>query len=398
MEFHQNTEIPQMNTVQKIFQRFYQSSLGRYKVSYQQAKAAKNIINCKTSALGGHVASCDCGHVEAYYNSCRDRHCPMCQGVTKAMWVDQRCKDAIDAPHFHVVFTMPQELHRLIYQNQKPLYTLMYRATSETLFKLSLDPKYLGAQPGFFCILHTWGQDLHYHPHIHAVVMAGGLTKLNKWKSSRKKFFVPVKVLSKMFRGKYLHYLKECYQEGLLALDGDLQPLQRPEEFQKLLDGCYNKDWYSYSKGALAGPMAVIEYLGRYTHRIAISNSRIASIDRDSVIFTVRDNKDAQKRKLLTLQGSEFIRRFLMHILPARFVKVRYYGVLATRNKKTKLALCRKLTSSATYAPKFDNMSTLEVVSLLLGRDVTKCPKCNAMLRKSCTPRGSPAVVNRTHA
>jgi len=217
------------------------------------------------------------------------------------MWVDQRCKDAIDAPYFHVVFTMPQELHRLLYQNQKELYKLMYRTVSETLFKLSLDPNYLGAQPGFFCILHTWGQDLHYHPHIHAVVMAGGLTKLNKWKSSSKKFFIPVKVLSKMFRGKYLHYLKQYYQENLLTFDGELQPLQSPEGFKKLL---------------------------------------------------------------------------------------------ATRNKKTKLALCRKLTSSATYIPKFEGLNTLQVLTLLLGRDVTKCPKCKSELQKSCFPRGSPAVAN----
>jgi len=292
------------------------------------------------------------------------------------MWVDQRCKDAIDAPYFHVVFTMPQELQSLIYQNQRLLYDLMYKAVSETLLELSLDPKHLGAQPGFFCILHTWGQDLHYHPHIHAVVMAGGLTKLNKWKSSSKKFFIPVKVLSKMFRGKYLHYLKQHYHEQLLTFHGDLKQLREPQEFQKLLDACYRKDWYSYSKGALAGPMAVIDYLGRYTHRIAISNSRISSVNEETVTLKVRDNKDNQKRKTLTLQGTEFVRRFLMHILPHRFVKVRYYGILATRNKKTKLALCRKLTSSALYKPKFEGLSSLEVLALLLGRDITKCPVC----------------------
>jgi hypothetical protein len=371
-------------TVQAIFQRFYPSYLARYKPSPQQAKAAKNIMNCKTSALGGHVSSCNCGHAEVYYNSCRDRHCPMCQGVAKAMWVDQRCKDAIDAPYFHVVFTMPQELHGLIYHNQHLLYNLMYQGVSETLLELSLDTKHLGAQPGFFCILHTWGQDLHYHPHIHVVVMAGGLTRLNKWKSSSKKFFVPVKVLSKMFRGKFLHYLKQHYQSRLLSFGGT------PREFTQLLDDCYKKGWYSYSKGTLAGPLAVIEYLGRYTHRIAISNSRIVNADEETVTITVRDNKDNQARKPVTLKGTEFVRRFLMHVLPSRFVKVRYYGILATRNKKTKLALCRKLTSSATYKPKFEGLSTLQVLSIILGRDVAKCPKCDAVLHKSCIPRASP--------
>ncbi len=382
-----------MSTVQAAFQRFYPSYQAHYKSSSQQAKVTKSILHCKTSALGGHVSACDCGHVEVYYNSCRDRHCPMCQGVAKAMWVDQRCKDAIDAPYFHVVFTMPQELHGLIYHNQHLLYDLMYKAVSATLLELSLDPKHLGAQPGFFCILHTWGQDLHYHPHIHTVVMAGGLTELNKWKSSSKKFFIPVKVLSKMFRGKYLHYLKQYYHEQLLTFHGDLEQLQKPQKFQELLDECYKKNWYSYSKGALAGPMAVIEYLGRYTHRIAISNSRISGISEETVTIKVRDNKDNQKRKTLSLPGTEFVRRFLMHVLPPRFVKVRYYGILATRNKKTKLALCRKLTSSATYKPKFEGLSSLEVLSLLLGRDVTKCPVCQKDKRKLLVPRASPAVA-----
>lgn len=378
-----------MSMVQAVLKSFYPSYQTHYKPTLQQSKAIKNIVSCKTSVLGGHVSTCDCGHVEVYYNSCRDRHCPMCQGITKAMWVDQRCKDAIDAPYFHVVFTMPSELHSLIYQNQRLLYDLMYKAVSETLLELSLDPKHLGAQPGFFCILHTWGQDLHYHPHIHAVVMAGGLTKLNKWRSSSKKFYIPVKVLSKMFRGKYLHYLKQYYNEQHLSFHGDLQQ----QEFHNLLNDCYKKDWYSYSREALAGPMAVIDYLGRYTHRIAISNSRIASLDEDTVTIKVRDNKDNQKQKALILKGVEFVRRFLMHVLPPRFVKVRYYGILATRNKKTKLALCRKLTSSALHKPKFEGLSTLQVLTILLGRDVAKCPKCQKDLRKFCTTRASPSIA-----
>lgn len=290
--------------------------------------------------------------------------------------MDARSRDILDAPYFHVVFTMPQELHRLIYQNQKLLYDLMYKAVAQTIFELSRDPKYLGAQPGFFSILHTWGQNLHYHPHIHTVVLSGGLTRLNEWRSSSKKFFIPVKVLAKKFRGKYLYYLKEYYQEKRLNFYGDAKQYQNPKVFQELLDSCYGVDWYSYSKKPFAGPLAVVNYLGRYTHRIAISNKRIISLNRNTVNIAVKDYKDASKKKTVTLTGIEFIRRFLMHILPKGFVKIRHYGILANRSKKTKLALCRKLTHSRIYHPKFEGLTTIEIVSLLANRDVTICPVC----------------------
>lgn len=367
-------------TVNEVFRRFYQDYLKQYSPSGEQARVAKHIMNCRTKALGGHSTICEqCGYIAAYYNSCRDRHCPLCQGVAKAVWVDQRIKDTLDAPYFHVVFTIPSELHSLIYQNRRLLYNLMYKAVSGTLHELCQDEKHLGAQPGFFSILHTWGQDLHYHPHIHTVIMAGGLTKLNKWQSSSHKFFIPVRVLSKKFRGKFLHYLKEYYREGKLKFHGQAARLRHA--FQALLDTCYSKAWYSYCQETFDGPRQVIQYLGRYTHRIAIANSRIISVDEKTVSFVVRDNKDQQKKKTCTLSGTEFIRRFLMHVLPKGFVKVRYYGVMACRNKKTKLKLCRKLTKSALYQPKYEGMTTLEVLNRLVGKDVTKCPKCKAELR-----------------
>jgi len=334
-------------------------------------------MRCRTAALGGHTVVCDeCGHKAVRYNSCRNRHCPLCQGVARAVWVDQRSKDVLNAPYFHVVFTMPRQLHQLIYQNQELLYGLMYKAVAETLTELAKDKKYLGAQAGFFSLLHTWGQDLHYHPHIHTVVLAGGLTKLGQWQSSSKKFFIPVKVLSKKFRGKYLHYLKQYFRQNLLKFHGDAQEYQSPKLFLGLLDRCYALDWYTYTKETFSGPLAVVQYLGRYTHRIAISNYRMVSMDEHTVTFTVRDRKCGSRTRTLTLKGVEFIRRFLMHILPKGFVKIRHYGLLANRNKKTKLRLCRKLTGSPLYKPKYEGLNTIEILCALVGRDITVCPVC----------------------
>jgi len=366
-----------MTTVQDVFLRFYSRYEQSYAPSKQQAKACSDIMHCRTAALGGHVSKCEeCGHIAIHYNSCRNRHCPLCQGVTKAVWVDERSKDILNAPYFHVVFTVPQQLQQVIYQNQELLYGLMYKAVAQTLAELSRDPKYLGAQVGFFSLLHTWAQDLHYHPHIHTVVLAGGLTKLNQWRNSSKKFFIPVKVLSKKFRGKFLHYLKQYCRQNLLKFYGNAQKYQQPKLFQNLLKQCYSKNWYSYTKETFSGPLAVVQYLGRYTHRIAISNTRIVSMDEHTVTITVKDRKCSNQTKTLTLTGVEFIRRFLMHVLPKGFVKIRHYGLLANRNKKTKLALSRKLTCSPAYKPKFEGLKTIEILSILVGRDVTVCPVC----------------------
>jgi hypothetical protein len=362
-----------MKTIQDIFRKFYGQYLKQIKPTSDQAKTASAILHCKTADLGGHTCGCkECGHVSIHYNSCRDRHCPMCQGINKDIWVDQRSKDILNAPYFHLVFTVPKELHMLIYQNQQLLYTLMYKAVAETILELSADKKYLGAKAGFFSILHTWAQDLHYHPHIHVVVLAGGLTQGHQWRNSSKKFFVPVKVLSKKFRGKFLYHLKDLYAKDKLSFWGSIEQMKESNAFGQLLDTCYAKKWYSYAKETLCGPVAVIKYLGRYTHRIAISNARIAFVDENNVIFRIRGDG-----KTISLSGVEFIRRFLMHVLPKGFVKIRYYGILAHRNKKTKLNLCRKLTSSPVYKPKFEGLTRIQVLSLLLGRDVTICPACH---------------------
>ena len=379
-----------MSTVQDVFKEFYPSFRQRFPVFGQQAKAAANIIDCRTSALGGRVCECEeCGFATVRYNSCRNRHCSLCQGIVKSVWVDKRSADILNAPYFHVVFTVPDNLHTLIYQNQARLYSLMYKAVAETLTELCGDKKYLGAQAGFFAVLHTWGQDMHYHPHIHVVMLAGGLTPHQQWRSCSKNFFIPVKVLAKKFRGKYMHYLKQYYREDELKFYGSIKPYQNQKGFQGLVDQCYAKNWYTYTKKTFSGPEAVIKYLSSYTHRIAISNKRIVSVDEEGVTFTVKDYQNGSKTKTLTLSGVEFIRRFLMHVLPKGFVKIRYYGILANRNKKTKLVKCRKLTKSRYYKPKFAGLKTVEILLLLTGKDVTLCPKCQAKLSVSAFYPGS---------
>lgn len=368
-----------MTSVQDVFRQFYPQYEQQYSSSWQQAKAASDIKHCRTETMGAHASACpECGHLAVRYNSCRNRHCPLCQGINKTVWVDQRSKDILNAPYFHVVFTMPQELRMLIYQNQELLYNLMYKAVAETLAELSQDIKYLGTQVGFFSLLHTWGQDLHYHPHIHTVLLAGGLTKHGQWRTSRKKFFIPVKVLAKKFRGKFLHSLKRYYRQNKLEFYGNEQASGTPAQFRSLLKQCYAKNWYAYTKPTFSGPLAVVRYLGRYTHRIAIANSRMVSMNTDTVTITVKGEADGSRAKMVTMKGVEFIRRFLMHVLPKGFVKIRHYGILANRNKKTKLALCRKLTNSPVYTPEFEGLTGPEILSRILGRDVTVCPVCQS--------------------
>ncbi len=252
----------------------------------------------------------------------------------------------------------------------------MYRAVAETLQELSADPKYLGAQIVFMPVLHTWGQDLHYHPHIHTVVLAGGLTKDGRWKRSSDQFFLPVYVVSKKFRGKFLYYLKNYYREGKLAFYNDACIYEDPTSFQQLIDACYGVNWYSYMKETFSGPLAVMEYLGRYTHRIAISNHRILSVTDETIRFKAKDYRHPKKKKVIDMNPTEFIRRFLMHVLPKGFVKVRHYGILANRNKKTKLETCRLLSRSERFEPRFEGLSAVEVLSILLKKDLTLCPSC----------------------
>ena len=366
-----------MTTIQDIFNRFYPRYTQEYTPYAQQAKAANAIMRCRTEAMGGNVYDCEeCGHTVVHYNSCRNRHCPSCQGVSNAVWVDARNKDILDAPYFHLVFTMPEQLHQLILQNQELLYSLMYRTVAETISEISSDKKHLGAQVGFFSVIHTWGQDLHFHPHIHTVVLAGGLNKLNQWQESSKKFFIPVKVLSEVMRGKFLDRLKKYYLQNKLKFYESALKYMDSKVFLQLISQCYQKCWYSYAKETFKGPLAVMKYLGRYTHRIAISNSRIVSMDDNLVTINVKDYKDSNKSKTVTMTGVEFVRRFLMHVLPKGFVKARHFGLFANINKKTKLALCKKLTLSPIYKAKYEGLKTIEILCLMAGKDIRLCPCC----------------------
>lgn len=333
-----------MIEIADIFSKYGGACREKHKLPINTLKAMSAIEFCRTDKLGGHVDKCDeCGHIRISYNSCRNRHCPKCQNLNKERWLEERKKELLPIQYFHVVFTLPDELNPLTLRNKKEIYTILFKASSETLLELSEDNKYLGANIGFISILHTWGQNLMDHPHIHSIVTGGGLSLDEKrWISSRKDFFIPVKVISKLFRGKFLYYLKKTYSSNNLKFDGTKKELAEKKDFQKLIDKLYKKEWVVYSEPPFKNATYVLEYLGRYTHKVAISNHRILKIEDGKVTFKWRDYKDNNKNKAMTLDAFEFIRRFLLHILPRSFVKIRHYGTLSNRNRKAKLKKCIK--------------------------------------------------------
>jgi hypothetical protein len=334
---------------------------------------------CRTAALGGHKDQCDhCGHLEISYNSCRNRHCPKCQTLRKEKWIEARREDLLPIEYFHVVFTLPAELNLLVSMNQQVLYDLLFRSAPETLSELAQNPKYLGAKVGMIGILHTWGQNLMDHPHLHCIVTGGGLSPDgNHWISCRKGFFLPVRVLSALFRGKFLGLLTDCFQRGDLVFPANLRPLQDLGNFETFLRHLYHKKWVVYCKSPFDGPNGVLQYLGRYTHRIAISNDRILNIQDGQVSFRWRDYADHNRQKTMTLKADEFIRRFLLHVLPERYVRIRHFGLLANRNRKDLIALCRNLLGSKTVTKENDRQETWQEQLLrICGIDVTTCPAC----------------------
>ena len=329
------------------------------------------IIKCRTAELGSHIDECEnCGVVDISYNSCRNRHCPKCQTLTKERWIDSQKCNLLHVPYFHIVFTVPDILRPIIYQNQSTLYKTLFRSVSETLQELASDKKYLGAAIGFTTVLHTWSQNLSFHPHIHCIVPAGGLTKIGSWVSSGKKFFIPVKVLARKFRGKLLHYIKSAHLEFF----GEQAILSEPFYFLNLLSSCYDKEWIVYCKPPFKSAVSVVEYLGRYTHRVAISNNRILKIEDGRVSFKWRDSKDCNTFKIMTVSAFEFMRRFLLHVLPTGFMKIRHFGLLANRGKNERLNLCKKLTCT----PIIDKVkaSTLDLLNNIFDRDCTLCLHC----------------------
>ncbi|GLC81769.1 IS91 family transposase [Lacrimispora brassicae] len=364
-------------TVQDIFYRFYPGYLEKYTPSAVQSKTATSIMNCKTGAYGVNVDVCkDCGCIQVHYNSCRNRCCPMCQVLPKEKWMDLRREDVLDAPYFHVVFTVPDELNPLIYSNQKLLYDALYHAASETLDELSMDSKHLGAKIGYICILHTWGSEMNYHPHIHTIVLGGGLDAKSHWKDKGDSFFLPVQVISKIFRGKYMDELKDLWKNKKLEFHGSSEKYRNHYVFQELVNSCYAKEWIPHCKKTFNGAQSVIKYLGKYTHRIAISNHRIVSMDENTVTFSVKDYRNDGKWKTLTLPGIEFIRRFLMHVPPKRFVRIRHYGLLSSRNKGKNITLCRNLLGCQKYISVLRNMTGPEMLKDLWKVDVCLCKSC----------------------
>ena len=318
-----------------------------------QQQALRDLARCRTAALGGHAWHChDCGRDRIAYNSCRNRHCPQCQALARARWLDREAQSLLPVEYFHVVFTLPAEVAELALANRIALYDLLFDAASATLREVAANPKRLGASVGVLMVLHTWGQNLHHHPHVHCVVSGGGLScnargvvdPTPQWVSCRPGFFLPVRVLSRVFRGKYLDGLRRLFEEGRLVLP---EQLREAAAFAAWRAQRSRRDWVVYAKPPFGEPEQVLKYLARYTHRVAISNSRIVDVAEGNVTFGYKDYADEQRSKVMTLSGVEFLRRFVQHVLPKGFVKVRHYGLVANRNRDERLAQCRRLLAIA---------------------------------------------------
>jgi hypothetical protein len=344
----------------------------RHWLSWKHVKVLLAIRRCRTAALGGHLDQCTrCGHrATISYNSCRNRHCPKCQTAARERWIAARRRELLPTRYVHVVFTLPQRLAPLVLQNKKVLYDLLFRASAETLLEVARDPRHLGAQIGFFSVLHTWSQRLTAHPHVHCVIPAGGLSlDQTQWVSSRDRFFLSIHVLRRLFRGKFVAGLRQAFQDGQLNFHGDLTCLAQPKIFAAWLRTLFRKDWVVYSKPPFGGPEHVLQYLGRYTHRVAISNHRLVSFAEGKVTFRWRDSAHNNEQKLMTLSLDEFLRRFLLHLLPKGFVRIRNFGFLANRRRATLLPLCFHVLGSA--QPTEQELSTDHDAN-----DLRRCPEC----------------------
>ena len=364
--------------VSDIFRLYGGQYLNEHKLPIQHLKTMSAIQYCRTLVLGEHIDKCDsCGHKSITYNSCRNRHCPKCQGLERTKWVDKLAGDLLPVRYFHVVFTIPSELNRLALINQQCLYDILFKAASETLIMLARDKKHLGAYTGFVSVFHTWSQNLMEHPHLHLMVPAGGWDEVAQyWRHSRKKFFIPVKVISEVFRGKFLSMLKKAYNEKQLKFEGTIKSLILKSNFKQLLDILYNKDWVVFCKKPFKNSSQIINYLGRYTHRVAVTNNRILGIENDEVIFRWKDYNDNGKQKTMKLPAQEFIRRFLLHVLPSGFCKIRYYGIFASRNRKTIMLSCKNSFWKTVAKSKYAGLKWQEMMLLITGVDFSMCPIC----------------------
>jgi hypothetical protein len=367
------THRPELADVIRTHHREFQAHWNPV-LSREQRKALRDIRDCRSAALGGRVQQCDrCGHRVILYNSCGNRHCPKCQATARARWLAQRETELLPVPYFHVVFTLPAQISRLAMQNPKQIYSILFRAAAATMLETAADPRLLGASIGFLAVLHTWGQNLHLHPHLHCVVPGGGISlDGSRWIRCRKSsFFLPVRLLSHRFRNSFLRSLKQAFRQGALRFSGKLAPLAEPAAFQALCNQTAAIDWVVHVKPPFGGPRRVLKYLARYTHRVAISNHRLRALENGRVSFEWKDYADRSRTKLMTLDAIEFLRRFLLHVLPRGMVRIRQFGFLANRVRKHKLELCRTLLGARSLAASGDG-ATIE------GHleDSQRCPIC----------------------
>jgi hypothetical protein len=378
--------------VADVFRRYGEAYREQHGASMStgQRRVMTAIEVCRTAVLGGHLERCDdCGHERNAFNSCRDRHCPKCQSLARARWIEDRKAELLDVPYFHVVFTVPEEIAATALQNKKVVYDILFRVTAETLTTIAGDPKHLGARIGFFAVLHSWGQNLMFHPHLHCVVPGGGPSPDgDHWVSCRPDFFLPVRVLSRLFRRLFLEALRKAFDAGKLQFFGTLGLLRDRSAFTRYLAPLKKLRWIVYAKAPFAGPEQVLDYVGRYTHRVAISNNRLLDIDNDQIRFRWKDYRHGDQVKTMTLASEEFIRRFLLHVLPNGFRRIRYYGFLGNRHRQENLVLCRRLLgmqmAESTTVGLPTETNYLDRYEALTGRSLRQCPQCG---------RGSMIVV-----
>jgi hypothetical protein len=339
----------------------------------EQRRALKDLASCRTAALGGHVLGCpECGHQQIAYNSCGNRHCPTCQATAAARWLEARAAELLPAPYFHIVFTLPNTLDPIALANPRVVYDLLLRSAAETVLEVAADPKLLGAETGVLAVLHTWGENLQFHPHVHCVVPGGGLSPDGtRWIASSSTFFLPVRVLSRVFRGKFLAGLRAAFAKGELRFAAD--------RFEQMLSAAASKDWVVYAKPPFGGPEQVLKYLARYTHRVAISNARLLDFEDGMVRFRYKDYAHGNRKRVMTLTAMEFVRRLLLHVLPTGFVRIRHYGILANRHRHQKLELCRQLLGSERAAEPESSEEPSEARESPSSVTPTRvCPICGA--------------------
>jgi hypothetical protein len=350
-------------------------------LSTAQRRVMSAIELCRTAALGGHVEQCDhCGHSRIAFNSCRDRHCPRCQSLARAQWLEDRRAELLDTQYFHVVFTLPGDIAAIAYQNKALVYDLLFRAVAETMRTIAADPKHLGAEIGFFAVLHTWGQNLLHHPHLHCVVAGGGLSRDgDRWITCKPGFFLPVRVLSRLFRRLFLKHLENAFAAGQLQFFAVLDSLREHDAFRRYLAPLRKAEWVVYAKPPFGGPEQVLDYVGRYTHRVAISNNRLIDIEDGAVRFRWKDYRQGNRQKVMSVAADEFIRRFLLHVLPEGFHRIRYYGFLGNRHRAQKLAHCRDLLGMPVLRPSVDppEKNYRDRCEDLTGHCLRECPACH---------------------